>query len=56
MPNSGPLVDVKDKPKAGLIINWLGRKAVQVLKSMDIEASTPDEVFDAFKKKFRPES
>ena len=28
----GPLADMKDKPKAGLIINWLGRDAAQVFR------------------------
>ena len=41
---------MKDKPKAGLIINWLGREAAQVLKSMDVEADKLDEVFDALEK------
>ena len=52
----GPLADMKDKPKAGLIINWLGREAAQVLKSMEVEADKPDEVFEALEKIFRPES
>ena len=47
---------MKDKPKAGLIINWLGREAAQVLKSMEVEAEKPDEVFEALEKIFRPES
>ena len=52
----GPLTDMKDKPKAGLIVNWLGREATQVLKSMEVEADKPDEVFDALEKIFRQES
>ena len=52
----GPLADMKDKPKAGLIINWLGREPAQVLKSMAVEADKPDEVFEALVKIFRPES
>ena len=52
----GPLVDMKDKPKAGLIINWLGREDAQVLKSMEVEADKLDEVFEALEKIFRPES
>ena len=27
----GPLCDLKDKQKAGLIVNWLGREATQIL-------------------------
>ena len=52
----GPLLDIKEKPKAGLIINWLGREAAQVLKSMDIEANSPDDVYETLEKVFRPES
>ena len=52
----GPLADMKDKPKAGLIINWLGRDAAQVLKSIDVEANNPEEVYETLEKVFRPES
>ena len=41
-----PLLDMKEKPETGLIINWLGRDAAQVLKSMGVEASSPDEVYE----------
>ena len=47
---------MKDEPKAGLIINWLGRDAAQVLKSMDVEANSPDEVYETLEKVFRLES
>ena len=47
---------MNDKPEAALIVNWLGREAAQVLKSMEIEADKPDEVFEALEKLFRPES
>ena len=52
----GPLVDMKEKPKVGLIINWLGRDAAQVLKSMDVEANSPEEVYGTLEKVFRLES
>ena len=52
----GPLVDMKDNPKAGLIINCLGRDAFQVLKLMDIEANSPDDVYETLEKVFRLES
>ena len=52
----GPLSDIKEKSKAGLIINWLGRDAAQVLKLMDVEANSPDEVYETLEKVFRPES
>ena len=52
----GPLVDMKDKPKAGLIVNWLGRECAQALKSLEIEADKPEEVYEALEKIFRQES
>ena len=51
----GPLADMKDKPKVGLIINWLGRDAAQVLKLMDMEAYSPDGVYETLEKVFRPD-
>ena len=53
---SGPLCDLKDKQRAGLLINWLGREATQILASSEITADNPDEVFEALEKVFRPES
>ena len=53
---SGPLCDLKDKQRAGLLINWLGRQATQILASAEITADNPDEVFEALEKVFRPES
>ena len=50
-----PHADMKDKPKVGLIISWLARDAAQVLKSMDIEANSPGEVYETLEKVFRPE-
>ena len=52
----GPLSDLKDKQRAGLIINWLGREAIQILTSVEADTGTTDEVFDALEKVFRPES
>ena len=52
----GPLSDMREKSKAGLIINWLGRDAAQVLKSMGVEANSPDEVYKTLEKVFRPKS
>ena len=52
----GPLSDLKDKQPAGLIINWLGREATQILTSVEGDTSTADEVFDALEKVLRPES
>ena len=52
----GPLADMKDKPKAGLIVNWLGRECAQALKSLEVEADKPEEVYEALEIIFRPES
>ena len=52
----GPLCDLKDKQRAGLLINWLGREATQILASSEITADNPDEVLEALEKVFRPES
>ena len=52
----GPLSDLKDKQRARLIINWLGREATQIITSVEADTGTPDEVFDALEKVFRPES
>ena len=52
----GPLCDLKERQRAGLLVNWLGREATQLLASVEVEISTPDEVFQAFEKVFRPES
>ena len=53
---TGPLCDLKDKPRAGLLINWLGREETQILASAEITAGNPDEVFEALEKVFRAES
>ena len=52
----GSLADMKDKPKAGLIVNWLGRECAQALKSLEVEADKPEEVYEALEKIFRLES
>ena len=51
----GPLCDLKDKQRAGLIVNWLGREATQILNSVDAQIDNTQEVFDALEKVFRPE-
>ena len=47
---------MKDKPKVGLIVNWLGRECAQALKSLEVEADKPEEVYEALEKIFRLES
>ena len=54
---AGPLCDLKDKQRAGLLINWLGRQATQIIaSSSDIRTDSPEEVFEALERVFRPES
>ena len=52
----GPLCDLKERQRDGLLVNWLGRQATQILASVKVEISTPDEVFQALEKVFRSES
>ena len=53
---NGPLCDLKERQRAGLLVNWIGREAIQLLTSVEVEISTPDEVFQTLEKVFRPES
>ena len=52
----GLLGDLKDKQCAGLIVNWLGREATQILTSVEADVNSADEVFKALERVFRPES
>ena len=52
----GPLSEMKDAQKAGLVVNWIGRKCVMTLHSMGIELDRPKTVFDSLERIFRPES
>ena len=52
----GPLCDLKDKQCAGLIVNWLGREATQILTSVEANVNSTNEVFEALERVFRPES
>ena len=52
----GPLSEMKDAQKAGLVVNWIGRQCVMTLHSMSIELDRPKTVFDSLEKIFRPES
>ena len=40
----GPLSDLKDKQRARLTVNWLGREATEILTSVDAEINSTDEV------------
>ena len=52
----GPLSEMKDAQKVGLVINWIGRQCVMTLYSMGIELDKPKTVFDSLEKIFHPES
>ena len=52
----GPLSDLKDKQRARLVVNWLGREATQILTSVEAGVNLTEEVFEALEKVFRPES
>ena len=52
----GPLSEMKDAQKAGLVENWIGRQCVMALHSMGIELDKPKTVFDSLEKIFYPES
>ena len=53
---NGPLCDLKEKQRAGLIVNWLGREVTQILTSVESNVDTPSDIYEALKKVFRPES
>ena len=53
---NGPLCDLKEKQRAGLIVNWLGRESTQILTSVESNVDTSTEVFEVLEKVFRPES
>ena len=52
----GPLNEMKDAQKAGLVVNWIGRQCVMTLHSMGIELDRPKTVFYSLEKIFHPES
>ena len=47
---------MKEKQRARLIVNWLGREATQILTSVESNVDTSTEVFEALEAIFRPES
>ena len=52
----GPLSEMKDAQKAGLIINWIGRQCIMTLHSMNVTLDKPRTVFENLERIFRPES
>ena len=50
---TGPLCDLKEKQRAGLLINWLGRQATQIIaSSTDNNVDSPEAVFEILEKVF----
>ena len=43
----GPLSEMKDAQKAGLVVNWIGWQCVMTLHSMGIELDKTKTVFDS---------
>ena len=52
----GPLSEMKDAQKAGLVVNWISRQCVMTLHSMGIVLNRLKTVFDSLEKIFHPES
>ena len=52
----GPLSEMKDAQKAGLVVNWISRQCVMTLHSMGIELNSSKTVFNSLERIFRPES
>ena len=52
----GPLSEMKDAQKAGLIVNWIGRQCIMTLHSMNVMLDKPKTVFENLERIFRPES
>ena len=53
---NGPLSEMKDQQKAGLVVNWIGHHCTMTLHSMGITLDRPKTVFDSLESTFRPES
>ena len=52
----GPLSEMKDAQKAGLVVNWIGRQCIMTLHSMGIELDKSKTVFGSLEKIFHPKS
>ena len=52
----GPLSEIKDQQKAGLIVNWIGCQCTVTLHSIGITLDKPKTVFDSLENIFRLES
>ena len=46
----GPLSEIKDAQKAGLVVNWIGCQCTMMLHSMGITLDRPKTVFDNLEK------
>ena len=50
----GPLSEMEDPQKAGLIVNWIGRQFTMMLHSMNVSLDKPNTVFETLENIFRP--
>ena len=51
----GPLSEMKEPQKAGLVVNWIGYECTMTLHSMGITLDKPSTVFKTLENIFRPE-
>ena len=52
----GPLSEMKDAQKAGLVVNWVGHQCTMTLHLIDITLDKPKTAFDSQESIFRLES
>ena len=52
----GPYHKMENNETMSIVLNWLGRQAIQLIKSQDITPSTPQKIYDTLEKNFRPKS
>ena len=52
----GPLSEMKDQQKAGLVVNWIGHQCTMTLHSMGSTLDKPSTMFKTLESIFRPES
>ena len=48
----GPLSEMKDAQKAGLVVNWIGHQCTMTLHLMGITLDKPRTVFEGLEKNF----
>ena len=51
-----PYHKMENNEKMSIVLNWLGRQAIQIIKSQGITPRIPEKIYDALENNFRPES